>query len=127
VDLGVVVVRLREVIVEMTVGKAIDRVVGVVEEVHRWRIEENLSVIGPAAGVRIEGSRIVIDPVVVVAEVKIEENRIVIGPLAVGEAVPWKSEGTIGGAIQEAGVTSGDRNSSVTVLYANLLKLKDES
>jgi hypothetical protein len=126
--LGVVVVRLREVIEEMIVGKAIDRAVGVVEEAHRWKaIEENPSVIVPvAAGVRIEGSRIVIDQAVVV-EVKIEENRIAIDPVAEVEEgkVPWKSEGTIGGAIQEAGVTVGDRNSSVR--YANLLKLKHES
>jgi hypothetical protein len=118
VDLGAVVVRLREVIEEMTVGKAIDQVVGVVE-----KIEENPSVIGPVVGVRIEGSRIAI--ALVEVEVKIEENRIVIGPLEVGGAVPWKSEGTIGEVIQEAGVTIGDRNSSVG--YANLLKLKDES
>jgi hypothetical protein len=114
------------VIEETTVGKAIDRVAGVVEEAHRRKIEENLSVIEPAAefrieeilivielvaGVRIEGSRIVIDPVV---ELKIEENRIVIDPASeVGEAkAPWKSEGMIGEAI-EVGVI-GDRNSKCT-------------
>jgi hypothetical protein len=102
VDLGVVVVHLHEVIEEMTVGKAIDQVVG---------IEENPSVIGLVVGVRIEGSLIAI--ALVDVEVKIEENRMVIGPLEVGEAVLWKSVGTIGEVIQEVGVTIGDRNSSV--------------
>jgi hypothetical protein len=104
-DLGVAVVRLPEVTEETIVGKAIDRVVvGVVEEVHRWKaIEENPSVIGPAAGVRIEGSRIVIDLAVVVVQVKIEENPSVIDPVV-------EVEGKIEGAIQEAGVTIDDRN-----------------
>jgi hypothetical protein len=139
-DLGVVVVLLRlcEVIEEMIVGKAIDRVAGVVEEVHRWKIEENLSVIEPvaefrieetliviepAAEVRIEGSRIAIEPV---EEFKIEEKRIVIDPASeVGEAkVAWKSEGTIGEVI-EADVI-GDRN-SLTSSRAVCEPIEDES
>jgi hypothetical protein len=89
--LGVVVIE------EMTEGKVIDRVVGIVENLSvsgpavEFRIAEILIVIGPAAGVRIEESRI-------------EGNRIVIEE--------GMSGGTIGGAIQEAGVI-GDKNSSV--------------